>query len=74
MNNLREKRRSKNMSQWSLAQSSKVHQSRISLIENDLVGPSEDEKDKLSGALGVRVSELFGDAQIPIGTKGENQK
>ena len=70
MNNLREKRRSKTMSQWSLAQNSKVYQSRISLIENDLVEPSKDEKEKLSGALEISVSELFGD-QIPVDATGK---
>lgn len=54
----------KEMSQWKLAQESKVHQSRISLIENGLVEATEDEKKKLAKALNVPVSEIFPEVEV----------
>jgi transcriptional regulator with XRE-family HTH domain len=59
MNNLREIRKSKGISQWSLAQRSKVHQSRISLAENGLVELTREEKKRLTDALGVDATEIL---------------
>ena len=59
MNSLKETRFFKGISQHKLSHFSNVHQSRISLIENGLVLPREDEKEKLAKALGVAVEEIF---------------
>ena len=37
-----------------------IHQSKISMIENGLIEPREDEKKRLAKALGVRVEEIWG--------------
>ena len=58
-NLLREKRFKHRMSQYLLANLSGVSQTRISLIENELVQPSEAEKKKLAKALNKKVEELF---------------
>ena len=58
-NKLREERFKLRMSQYVLTNLSGVRQSRISLIENELVEPSVAEKKKLAKALGKRVDELF---------------
>jgi len=47
------------ISQYVLALRTGIYQSRISLIENRLVVPSEEEKVKIAIALGKRVSDLF---------------
>ena len=60
MNRLHETRFFKNVSQHKLALLAGVHQSRISLIENGLIEPREDEKKRLAKALGVRVEEIWG--------------
>jgi transcriptional regulator with XRE-family HTH domain len=54
---LREARFKRRISQWELARRSKIHQSRISLIENDFPA-KEDEKMKLAKGLGLRVSDI----------------
>jgi hypothetical protein len=36
-----------------------IHQSKISMLENGLIQPREDEREKLARALGVHVGELF---------------
>lgn len=59
MNRLREIRVTKRITQFQLRLSTGIHQSRISMIENGLVHPSEDEKKRLSRALGVRTEEIF---------------
>jgi transcriptional regulator with XRE-family HTH domain len=60
MNNLREIRELKNISQWKLAKDSGVHQSRISLIENNYVVATVSEKERLAKSLGCLPEELFG--------------
>ncbi len=47
-----------NKTQLDLYLVSGVSSSRISLIENDRMVPTEEEKDKLAGALGVKVAEV----------------
>jgi transcriptional regulator with XRE-family HTH domain len=62
MNRLRVVRAEKRISQFRLRLETGIHQSKISLFENDLIEPSEDEKEKLARALEVSVAELFGAA------------
>jgi len=59
MNRLKEIRFFKMINQHKLALMAEVHQSRISLIENDLIEPRPDELKKLSKALGVTPQDLF---------------
>jgi len=59
MRQLKEIRFFKKINQHQLALLSQVHQSRISLIENGLVEPTEDEKKKIAKALGVEVEMLW---------------
>ena len=55
----RETRVLKRVSQYLLALESGVSQTRISLIENELVIPRDDEKEKIAGALGLKVEDIF---------------
>lgn len=59
MNKLRELRVIKRITQFQLRLSTGIHQSKISMIENGLIEPREDEKKRLSKALGVRPEEIF---------------
>jgi len=59
INSLRELRISPRISQWQLALTSGVKQSRISLIENRLVKPTLREKIKLAEALHHKIEEIF---------------
>ena len=59
MNRLREIRVVKRISQFRLRLSTGIHQSKISLIENGLVQPREDEKKKLAKALNAKVEEIW---------------
>jgi len=59
MNKLKEVRFFKRISQPLLALKTSIQQSRISLIENELVMPREDEKRKFAKALGVKVEDIF---------------
>lgn len=59
MNKLRETRVIKRVSQFQLRLLSGVHQSKISLIENNLIQPRPEEAKKLSKALGASAEELF---------------
>jgi transcriptional regulator with XRE-family HTH domain len=56
--NLLETRFQKRLTQWTLARTLGVHQSRISLIENGIVTPTESEKEALARGLGVKVEEI----------------
>jgi transcriptional regulator with XRE-family HTH domain len=58
-NKLRETRVVKRVSQFQLRLATGIHQSKISMIENGLIDPREDEKEKLAKALGVAVEEIF---------------
>ncbi len=62
MNRLREVRVINRITQFQLRLSTGIHQSKISMIENGLVDPREDEKKRLSKALGVRQEEIFGNS------------
>jgi len=59
MSKLREIRFFKRITQPLLALKTGIQQSRISLIENELVKPKEGEKQKIAKALGLKVEELF---------------
>ena len=62
-NRLRDIRTPLRISQWQLALTSGVKQSRISLIENCLVKPNNNEKIKLASALGREIVDIFFDEQ-----------
>jgi len=59
MNRLREVRVVKRVTQFQLRLDTGIHQSKISLIENNLMQPRDDEKKRLSKALGATPQELF---------------
>jgi len=59
MNRLREVRVVKRVTQFQLRLDTGIHQSKISLIENGLMQPRDDEKKCLSKALGVTPQDLF---------------
>ena len=58
MNNLRTIRVLKRVSQWELSKQTEIPQSRISLIENNLVNPKTEEMVAIAGALGFRVQDI----------------
>ncbi|MBW1853311.1 MAG: helix-turn-helix transcriptional regulator [Deltaproteobacteria bacterium] len=59
MNKLKEVRFFEGVSQPLLALKTAIQQSRISLIENELVTPREEEKKKIAEALEVKVRDIF---------------
>ena len=59
MNKLKEVRFFKSVSQPLLALKTGIQQSRISLIENELITPREDEKKRICRALKCEVEEIF---------------
>ncbi|MGO8988751.1 MAG: helix-turn-helix domain-containing protein [bacterium] len=63
---LKEIRKSHTMSQWYLARLSRVHQSRISLYENELTDLTQDEQDRIAKALGVDPKKVFGDGKSAV--------
>ena len=60
MNNLKNLRLSTGVNQYRLANMSGVHQSRISLIENDYVIATVSERGRLAKALDCLPEEIFG--------------
>jgi transcriptional regulator with XRE-family HTH domain len=58
-NKLREARVVKRIIQFQLRIATGIHQSKISMIENGLIEPRDDEKKKLAKALGVAPQEIF---------------
>jgi transcriptional regulator with XRE-family HTH domain len=59
MNRLREARVLKRITQFQLRLSTGIHQSKISMIENGLIEPRSDERQRLAKALGVRPEEIW---------------
>lgn len=59
MNKLRETRVVKRVTQFQLRVATGIHQSKISMIENNLIEPREDERKRLSKALGVMPGDIF---------------
>ena len=55
---LRTARAMRQMTQWTLALKTGIHQSRLSLFENGYVTPKDDEKTKIAKALKVRLKNL----------------
>ena len=49
----------KRVTQYVLALQTSIPQPRISIIENELVEPKEEEKKRLAKALNMKVSDLF---------------
>jgi transcriptional regulator with XRE-family HTH domain len=60
MNDLRRIRIDKRISQFDLSLKSRVHPSRISLIENNRTTPTGSEMNRISDALGILPEEVFG--------------
>jgi transcriptional regulator with XRE-family HTH domain len=59
MNRLKVIRAERRLTQFKLALLSGITQSRLSYFENSLLMPTDDEKKKLAGALGMGVEEVF---------------
>ena len=66
MNQLRKIRNLREMTQFDLRIMAGIHQSRISLIENNYVVPRDDEKKKIAKVLRTPVEKLF-----PVKKRGE---
>lgn len=58
-NNLREVRAVRRITQFQLRVSTGIHQSKISMIENGLIEPREDEKQRLAKALEVKPEKIW---------------
>lgn len=58
-NRLRVLRADREITQLALAQKAKVHVTRLSFIERDLVEATDDERDQLARALKTTVSDAF---------------
>jgi transcriptional regulator with XRE-family HTH domain len=58
-NRLYETRVLQRISQYVLALKTGIPQPRISIIQNSLVTPREDEKNKIAKALGVKAEDIF---------------
>jgi transcriptional regulator with XRE-family HTH domain len=63
-NRLRFIRNLRRKTQVELALETGLSQTAISNFENGLTEPSEEEKEKLSGALGVGINDIFGPADV----------
>ena len=59
MHKLKEIRFFKKITQPQLAQLAGIQQSRISLIENELVTPNENERKRISEALNLKAEDIF---------------
>jgi transcriptional regulator with XRE-family HTH domain len=59
-NRLRVMRADKRITQFKLSLLTGILQSKLSLIENGLIEPREDEKQKLAEALGVKPEKIWG--------------
>lgn len=55
---LKEIREERGVTQWDIRIATGIHQSKISLIENGYVLPTDREKKKIAQALGVAVPEI----------------
>jgi predicted transcriptional regulator len=74
---LEAKRREKFMSQWDLARSTGIVQTRLSLIERGEIKPKQQEFEAISKALGISSSEvlalLYGGNQVAQELKNGKQ-
>jgi transcriptional regulator with XRE-family HTH domain len=64
MNRLKVIRAERRLTQFKLALLSGITQSRLSYFENSLLMPTDDEKKKLAGALGMGVEEIFPEEEV----------
>ena len=46
------------MTQWDLKKKTRIHQSKISLFENNYISPTNKEKNLIAKALGYEVDEI----------------
>jgi len=60
-NKLYERRVLRRVSQYVIALKTGIQQSKISLIENELVAPRDEEKHKIARALNLKMEEVFPD-------------
>jgi transcriptional regulator with XRE-family HTH domain len=60
----------KKISQFELSRRSRVHPSRISLIENGLTMPTLNEQERIARALGMTAKEIFDNKKTSIATGG----
>jgi len=58
-NRLRVLRADRELTQFALARKAKVHVTRLSYIERDLVEASDDEREQLAHALSTTISDAF---------------
>ncbi len=58
-NRLREIRAAKRITQFQLRILTGIQQSKLSFIENGLIKPGTEEKEKISKALGLKPEEIF---------------
>jgi DNA-binding XRE family transcriptional regulator len=63
MNRLKVIRAERGIRQWTLAQLSGLNQSIISMIENEVANPTDEQKAKIATALSLSVSEIWPPAQ-----------
>jgi transcriptional regulator with XRE-family HTH domain len=61
MNKLRETRVVRRVTQFQLRLITGIHQSKLSMIENGLIEPREDERQKIAKALHVKLEEIWND-------------
>ena len=59
-NILKEVRARNRITQFQLRLITGIHQSKLSIAENDLIELGQDEKRKIARALGVQVSDIWG--------------
>lgn len=60
-NNLRVIRAKKRVTQFQLRLMTGIHQSKISMAENDLVELAQEERKKIAKALGVKIGDIWRD-------------
>lgn len=58
-NRLRVVRAEKRVTQFRLSMATGIIQSRLSQMENDLINPTPEEREKIAGALGVKVQDIW---------------
>ena len=59
MNRLKVIRAERNLRQFTLAQESGINQAVISMIENEIANPTEEQKAKIARALKVRINQIW---------------
>ena len=72
MNRLRVLRAEKRMTQFEIRIATGINQSKLSMIENGLIVPSQQEREKIAEALGVKPGRIWGKPKptknsLPVG-------